>query len=41
MKKLITILIILLVVTGVFAMGKSTKVQESQIKETNLTPNEN
>lgn len=41
MKKLITILIILLVITGVFAMGKSTKVQESQIKETNLTPNEN
>ncbi len=41
MKKLITILVILLVVTGVFAMGKSTKVQESQIKETNLTPNEN
>ena len=41
MKKLITILIILLVVTGMFAMGKSTKVQESQIKETNLTPNEN
>lgn len=41
MKKLITILIILLVVTGVFAMGKSTKVQESQSKETNLTPNEN
>lgn len=41
MKKLITILIILLVVTGMFAMGKSTKVQESQIKETNLAPNEN
>jgi len=41
MKKLIAILIILLVVTGVFAIGKSTKVQESQIKETNLTPNEN
>lgn len=41
MKRLITILIILLVVTGMFAMGKSTKVQESQIKETNLAPNEN
>ena len=41
MKKLITILIILLVFTGVFAMGNSTKVQETQIKETNLAPNEN
>ena len=41
MKKLITILIILLVFTGVFAMGNSTKVQEPQIKETNLAPNEN
>ena len=41
MKKLITILIILLVFTGVFAMGNSTKVQELQIKETNLAPNEN
>lgn len=41
MKKLITILIILLVFTGVFAMGKSTKVQEPQIKETNLAPNIN
>lgn len=41
MKKLITILIILLVFTGVFAMGNSTKVQEPQIKETILAPNEN
>lgn len=41
MKKLIAILIILLVFTGVFAMGNSTKVQEPQIKETNLAPNEN
>lgn len=41
MKKLITILIILLVFIGVFAMGNSTKVQEPQIKETNLAPNEN
>ena len=41
MKKLITILIILLVFTGVFAMGNSTKEQEPQIKETNLAPNIN
>lgn len=41
MKKLITILIILLAFIGVFAMGNSTKEQEPQIKETNLAPNEN